>query len=476
MRRSSQPLGRGWLSLVRLKWLTIVGPAAFLAVVTYLLRGPAHEQLHAFPGYIYVLAVLTAVVSAFSLLVFRVIEALERRILQQNEELSQRNRELAALLAVGQAGSSSLDLADVLDAALAAVLRVTGADAAEVWLAGDAGELVLERQAGESLEAFRQRTRLAPGEGLPGLAAQGGTAVVVHDLPADPRFVRPKVQELGFQTFCALPLRHRDRPVGVLAVASRNRTALTSDAELRLLEGIGEQVAIAVENARLHERVLDAAVLEERERLARELHDGLAQVLGYVNAEALAIKKLLASGRRDEAEQEVTNLETAARRVFTDVREAILGLRASSRGLVPGLRKYLDDFASMTSAALDLRVGDGVEAVRLPPEVEIQLMRIAQEAISNVRKHASADHVTVALDVDDGVLTLQVADDGQGFDVARPVRTGWPHFGLQTMRERAEAIGGAFDIVSRPGEGTKVTVRVPLQRAWEVSRAGALSR
>ncbi len=436
-----------------------------MGVVLYLLRGPAHEELHEFPGYIYVLIVLTAAVTAFSILVFRVIEGLERRILEQNEELSQRNRELAALLAVGQAAGSSLDLGDVLDAALAAILGVTKAEAAEVWLVGDSGELTLERQAGESPQAFRERVRLAPGEGLPGLAVERGSAIVVHDLARDPRFVRPKVQELGFQTFCALPLRRRDRAVGVVGVAFRDRTALTGEAELRLLEGIGEQVAIAVENARLHERVLDAAVLEERERLARDLHDGLAQILGYVNTEVLAIKRLLASGREQEAEEEVTNLETAARRVLTDVREAILGLRASSRGLVPGLRKYLEDFASMTSAALDLRVGDGVEGARLPPEVEIQLMRIVQEALSNVRKHASAAHATVALDVDDGgQLTLEVADDGRGFDPSRPVRAGWPRFGLQTMRERAEAMGGSFAVVSRPGEGTRVLVRVPLPR------------
>jgi len=447
-----------------------------MAVVTYLLRGPAHEELHTFPGYLYVLAVLTAAVTAFSLLVFRVIERLERQILEQNDELSQRNQELAALLAVGQAASSSLHLADVLDAALRAILNVTSAEAAEVWLASESGELTLERHAGESPEAFRERTRLAPGEGLPGLAVERGAAVVVHDLAADPRFVRPAVQELGFRTFCALPLRRRGEAVGVLGVAARNRAALTSPAELRLLEGIGEQVAIAVENARLHERVLDAAVLEERERLARELHDGLAQVLGFVNTQTLAIKKLLASGRKEEAEDEVVNLETAARRVFTDVREAILGLRASSRGLLPGLRKYLDDFARMTDTAVELQVEDGVEGIRLPPEVEIQLMRIAQEALSNVRKHAQAARATLALDVDGGALRMEVTDDGQGFDPARPVRTGWPRFGLQTMRERAEAIGGAFEIVSRPGQGTKVVVRVPLQQAAKVSHARALGR
>ena len=464
------------MSLPRLKWFAIVAPAVFLGAVTYLLRGPAHEQLHEFPGFLFVLAVLTVAVAGFSFLVFGVIAKLDRHVVEQNDQLSRRNQELAALLAVGQAASSSLRLSDVLDEALGAILDVTSAEAAEVWLVEQRGELALERQAGEGVEAFRERTRLGAGEGLPGLAAQSGSPVVVHDLASDPRFVRPRVKELGFQTFCALPLRRSGETVGVLGVAAREPEALTSAAELRLLEGIGEQLAIAIENAQLHARVLDATVLEERERLARELHDGLAQVLGYVNTQTLAIKKLLASGRREEAQRQVAQMESTAKQVYTDVREAILGLRATRGALVPSLRRYLADHGRTTTVTPQLEVSEEAARLALPASAEIQLIRIVQEALANVRKHAEASSTTVSLDVEGEELVIEVSDDGRGFDAGRSVRTGWPRFGLQIMRERAEAIGGVFAVASRPGGGTTVVVRVPVAKPAEVRHASLAGR
>ncbi len=449
-------------SLARLKWLAIVLPVAFVSMV-HLLLHTWLEPLHDFPWVIVMFVWVAVGVWIFSFGVFRVIGILERRIFERNQELE-------ALLAVGRAATSSLELSEVLDEALDAILEVTSAETAEVWLASEDGELVLERQRGAAAEAFHERTRFRPGEGLPGLVAESGSAVVVHDLASDPRFLREAVKELGFRTFCALPLRHRDETVGILGVASRDPRALESEAERRLLEGIGERMAVAIENSRLHAQVLSRAVLEERVRIARELHDGLAQVLGYINTQTLAIKKLLASGRTDEAEKQVYAMEEAAREVYGDVREAILGLRASlgpSDSLIPGLRKYLSDYGEMAGARLELEVSEDAHAVRLPASTEIQLMRIVQEALSNVRKHAGATRATVSLDATAEDLTVEVADDGRGFAHDRPARTGWPHFGLQTMRERAKAIGGEFDVISSPGRGTSVVVRVPLRARVE---------
>ena len=468
MRLVGRRIGESFLSLRRLRWLAIVAPVAFLVVVTYLLRGPFHELFHEFPGYLYVLAVLTVAVSAFSFLVFGVIDRLERRVLEQNQEL-------AALLAVGQAVTSPVALPELLGEALDAVLAVTSAEAAELWLMTEGDELMLERHRGIGEEATSPGTRLRVGEGLPGVAARDSATIVVRGHAADTRFVRPALVELGFESFCALPLRQRAETVGVLAVAARDPQALSSTVEHRLLEGIGKQLAVAIENVRLHERVLDRAVLEERERLARELHDSLAQVLGYVNTQTLAIKKLLASGRGEEAQRQVAEMEMSAKRVYSDVREAILGLRATQRGLLPSLRSYLEDFARITGSKPRLDASEEVAALSLPGSVEIQLIRIVQEALTNVRKHANARAATVRLTVDAEQLRVEIEDDGCGFDLARPVRTGWPHFGLQTMKERAQAIGGAFTVESRPGAGTHVVVRLPANGAVEV-RDASLAR
>lgn len=449
--------------LVRLRWLAIVAPVAFLTFVAYILRGPAHEQLHSYPGFVYVLLVLAAGVAAFSFAIFALISRLENEVLQRNQQLE-------AMLAVGRAASSSLGLADMLDSSLDAILGLTHAGAAQVWLVVN-DELVLERQRGLDAHDLRGPTHIRLGEGFLGEAARSRRSLFVPDVDAQPHLERPPLAELGFRSVCAFPLTQRGQTLGVLVVADRDPTALSRDIERRLLEGIAEQVAVAIENARLHGRVLDGAVLEERERLAHELHDGLAQTLGYVNTQTLAIKKLLASGKGEEAEVEVAEMETTARQVYTDVREAILGLRTSSDGLLESVRSYVTRFERLTEIGVRLEVDESVETLTLPASTEIQLVRIIQEALGNVRKHARAAAARVAIAAADGELEVEVDDDGRGFDVERRHRTGWPHFGLQTMRERAEAIGGRLELVSAPGEGTRVLVRVPLEHAQAASHA-----
>jgi len=444
--------GIGWL-----RWLAIVLPLAFIAALNYLLH-TGLASLHDFPSVLVVLALVGVGIAAFSFAVFGVVERLERRIVQ-------RNAMLATLVAVGRAAGSSLDIDELLDNSLGAVLDTTSAEAAEVWLASDDRELTLARHRGLAPEAFRERTRLHFGEGLPGIAAEQGAPIAVHDLPEEERFVRAGIKRLGIASFCALPLRHRGETYGVLCVAARDREAMRDEAEQGLLEGVAERLATAIENSRLHERVLDAAVLDERVRIAHELHDGLAQVLGYINTQTLAVRRLLASERIDEAEAQLEAMEKAAKRVYTDVREGILSLRTPLRGddrLLDAVRSHLRDYRQLPGAPESVEAVEETELPDLPPSTEIQLMWIVQEALTNVRNHAEADSAAVRFSARDGELLLSVADDGRGFDPERRVRTGWPHFGLQTMRERAEAVGGRFEIESGPERGTTVHVRLPI--------------
>ena len=461
------------VTLPRLKLLAIILPVVFLTVL-WTLAHTVFVGLHRFPELFVLLGLTVVGVAVFAYAVFAVVSRLERRIVAQNRELEQRNEELAALLAVGRAASSSLERSELLDEAMAAILEITRADAAEVWLRGEGGELTFARHRGLAEEVFTERSRVRGGEGLPGLAAERGVPVVVHDLASDPRVARHGLKAFGFQSYCGLPLRHRGETVGVLGIASLDPGKLSSEAELRLLEGIGERVAMAIVNSRLHERVLDGAVVEERMRIARELHDGLAQVLGYINMQTHAIDKLLELGDTADARAELARLDDVALDVYRDVREEILGLRVSlpRQGLVPALRRYLDDYQPMTSTALRLEIGEEVEALELPPQIEIQLVRIVQEALSNVRKHADAASACVRLSAAATGLTVEVVDDGRGFEQDRSEPTGWPRFGLRTMRERAQAIGGSFALASEPGAGTRVTVQVPLPQRSEAAYAG----
>ena len=465
--RRRAPRGELTRDLARLRLLAILAPLGFVFLCGYLVRGPFAYALQHFPGWLYLFIGVSAGVLAFSFFVFALIERLERRVLERSDQLG-------ALLAVGQAASSSLRLEDLLDAALDAIVSVSSAETAEVWLVRD-GELVLERLRGAELAAFAECRVLPLSKGPIGRVAQTGKPLVVHGLATEAHALRLRVVELGFHSYCAFPLRRRTETLGVLGVAARDPHALADPAERRLLEGIGEQVAAAIDNARLHARVLDAVVLKERERLARELHDGLAQVLGYVNTQTLAIKKLLATGRGAEAERQVAEMEATARNVYTDVREAILGLRTKQRELVPTLHAYVSEYARLNEIDAVVEVADGVDALRLPPAAEIQLVRIVQEALTNVRKHAHAERVVVRIGADDDALVVEISDDGRGLPSAQPRRTGWPHFGLQTMRERTESIGGIFALDSTQGAGTCVRVKVPTVREGEVAGARVAS-
>ena len=460
------------MTLTRLRWLAIAAPVAFLTVL-YALVHTVLGNLHDFPGLL-VLFVWAAIgIALFSFSVFSIVKRLERRVVDQNRELEQRNRELAALLAVGRASSASLELQEIVEQAMAAILDVTSAEATEVWVRVD-DELELVGHTGVASDAFAQRTSLAVGEGLPGLAAARGEAVVVHELTRDERFVRPRVKAAGFETYCALPLRHRGETVGVLGVAARDPRKLCTDDELRLLEGVGERLGTAIANARLHNRVLDGAVIEERVRIARELHDGLAQVLGYINTQTLAVRRLLAAGDVGAAQEQLAAMERAAQRVYIDIREAIVGLRTStarSAGLGPSLVEYVAEFARMSAIAARVDADPQTADVVLAPSTEIQLVRIVQEALSNVRKHARAEHAWVRLTVEDGQLLVEVEDDGRGFDPDAPAPTGWPRFGLQTMRERAAAVGGRLELDAGLGRGTSLRVMVPTRREAPDARA-----
>lgn len=207
-----------------------------------------------------------------------------------------------------------------------------------------------------------------------------------------------------------------------------------------------------------------AAIVEERERLARELHDGIAQLLGYLNTKLAAAKLLLQKNRIDAAAENLTQLEAATQTVAGDVRLAILGLRLSSQitnGLVPTLSEYVAQFSRLSQLPVELVITPEAAGLKLDPETEVQALRILQEALSNIRKHAAAGQAQVVLDRLEQTFHMSIADDGQGFDLRLPDTDRQHHFGLTVMRERAESVGGSFAVDSAPGAGTRLSVRLP---------------
>ncbi len=209
--------------------------------------------------------------------------------------------------------------------------------------------------------------------------------------------------------------------------------------------------------------VREHAIVEERRRIARELHDGLSQLLGYVNTKAIATRLLLQNKKTKDAEQQLSELEDATREVFIDVREAILGLHMASKiggGLANSLREYTTQFSRLTSIPVELNIAPEVERRSLPAETELQLLRIVQEALTNIRKHASASQAWVSMNPENRSMTLSIRDNGVGFDPEDPPPDAALKFGLDTMRERAEAIGAEFRLDSSSGNGTRVVVKL----------------
>lgn len=380
------------------------------------------------------------------------------------ERAQARNRELAALLEIGRATAAADDLERLLSQTLDTLIRLTSADAAEVWLTGPDGSLAMRSHRGASPGAFLERTRLEPGEGIPGIVVQTRSPVFTHDLANDARFVRQTVTREGFKTFGAVPLMYRGAPVGVLAVAALSGAAFVGHEESRLLEGVAEHLAMGIENARLQQQVQDSAVLLERERIAREMHDGTGQLLGYINVQSTAVKALMARGELEAAREELTRLQQVARDLYADVREGILGLRAAGQptgSFFGAIADYIGSYRAMFGIDARIQLAPGVEDTALAPGAEIQLMRIVQEALTNVRKHARASTATVRFERIGDHLLSTIGDDGQGFDVVRLASDGRARFGLETMRERAEAVGGSVEIEAERGRGTTIRVRIP---------------
>jgi two-component system nitrate/nitrite sensor histidine kinase NarX len=221
--------------------------------------------------------------------------------------------------------------------------------------------------------------------------------------------------------------------------------------------------SIAVTNARMRENERQGAILAERERIAREMHDSLAQVLGVTHLRLRALGSRPAVIDAPAIATEIAELADISEEAYRDVREAILGLRESSRtdrGLLEGLRAYLEKYSHQSGVKATLETTLDEEPT-LSPRSEVQLIRVIQEALTNVRKHAGASTAIVRITNGTATTSIAIEDDGHGFDLTGTLLDRDSGFGLHTMRERMELIGGTLSIDSAPGRGTRVIARIP---------------
>lgn len=270
------------------------------------------------------------------------------------------------------------------------------------------------------------------------------------------------MSRVGITSLMSVPLWRSGRLYGLVAVMSRQPRQFSRD-DIQLLLRLVVQVSIAIDNAELYRQARRVATLEERDRLAKELHDSLAQKLGYLNVQASITSRLLSGDDNAKALASLEDMRQIAKDAFADVREGIFNLKnmtSSDLGLVPALKDYMERYCETYGLEAELVVQEGYQA-HLPAEAEVQITRIVQEALANVRKHSGARQARVLLVQEDHHVQITVADDGLGFDLDQVMTGARSTFGLQIMRERAESIGGQFSVVSQSGQGTRICVQVP---------------
>ena len=267
-----------------------------------------------------------------------------------------------------------------------------------------------------------------------------------------------------FHRAIALPLRQLVEKSSEIAKGQFPKTIpITSKDEIGLLSHAFNGMA---EQLREHEeKSKGLAILQERERLAAELHDSLAQDLAFIRIKLLDAEKS-SCGKASGARQLLDELFPIVDEAYQNLREAIFGLRAlASRnhvGLVAALADFLKDFSEVRKISVDLRV-DHPEVIRFSSQVEIQLIRIIHEALTNIVKHAHATRGKITIESDNDTAAITIEDDGKGFCENRNAEPNL-HFGLQTMKDRAESVGGALSVCSSSGRGTRVTIQLPLAR------------
>jgi signal transduction histidine kinase len=392
------------------------------------------------------------------------VRSLQARSRDLEKQVMNRTKELAALNAIAATVSRSLHLDEVLNGALDKTLHVMEIEAGGIYLLDEeAGVLTVAAERGFSPEFVAGIDRLKVGEGFSGRVAQSGQPLLVRNISTDPRLTRMVVRHAGLRSAAIVPLSSKGKVLGTMFAITRGYREFT-DQDIQLLTSIGDQIGVAVENARLYEQAQQVAVVEERQRLARELHDSVTQALYGVTLYSEAAAGHLALGHTDRTAEHLQELQDTAQEALAEMRLLVFELRPpilEELGLAAALQARLQ--AVEGRAGLRTEFKTNVDQ-RLPPDVEEGLYRIALEALNNALKHAQARNIGVHLRQERPTVTLEIADDGIGFDPAAASEGGG--VGLSAMQERAVELGGRLTVRSAPGSGTRIAA------VWTIDERG----
>ena len=382
---------------------------------------------------------------------------LQSEVAKQTRRIKQKNHSLEILYDVAANINAARDLQELLTRFLHTLKNAVDARAGMVRMLTSDGNMQLIASSGLDPEVIKQEQLISVERCLCGKAAQSGEVYALDDLQGCGQFVGRPFFDSKQVEMIAVPLRYRGQILGVYNLFTEQHGLVEREDVKNLLTSIGQHLGMAIEKSRLDEEANRLSIMEERTRLANELHDSLAQSLASLKFQVRVLDELLHSGEESALWHELELIENSLDEAYTELRELIAHFRApvDKRGLVPAVEQAVERFRrdSGIRAFLQLEWSNA----NLPAEVDIQVLRIVQEALANIRKHSEANAVRVLMRAGkDRNYMVLIEDDGIG--IQDKAIDGGPgeHLGLKILQERAARIGGDLKIESEAGEGTRV--------------------
>ena len=401
-----------------------------------------------------------------------------RELASSHDELTARNEDLAALNSIAETVNQSLDLQEVLDNSLQKVLEVTGTATGCIMLANqDTGRLEKVSSAGDTQNFHCPEIGHGAGSCACYRAMRGGRPMMVTGADQCPILGRD-ASMADTSSFVSVPLKSKNRTLGIMNVACPRERPVTEN-DLRLLDSISYHIGLAVENSYLYEesrqkeelrgRLLTSVITaqeDERQRIARELHDEYGQTMAGIML-SLETAESQAEPSQTGILRTLGKCKELVVRGIRDIRRLTFNLRPSvldDLGLVSAVQAYVDDY--LKPSGIEAHIESRNIKGKLSPSAETALFRIVQEAITNIVKHAQAKHVNILLKSTRETITAIIRDDGKGFDpdAVFKTRNKTHSLGLLGIQERVALLGGRFSIKSAEGQGTELKIEVPANR------------
>lgn len=385
-------------------------------------------------------------------------DELEEKVELRTRGERRRAEQLRTINEVGRRISSFLSLDELLPYVVNSLRDTFHYYNVNIFLVNDAGSIELSAGAGGYESEIPTGFSINFGQGIVGTAAQNEEFVAVADVSIDSRYIASE-QLPNTRSELSVPIKLGTEMLGVLDVQSEEINAF-DEIDIFTVQTIGDQLAVAIQNARYYLETRELAVITERNRLAREIHDTLAQGFTGIILQLEAAEQTMGIDN-SSSQEHLDSAKRLAKESLNEARRSVWALRPQlleNLTFIDALRKEAESFGSDNN--IKVTIDTSIEKQNINPDAENALLRIFQEALNNIRKHASANNIEVRLTNDEDNYILSVSDDGIGFDSSEDISKG---FGLISMRERAKLLGGSFEISSEKGLGTRVVVKIP---AW----------